>query len=515
MLSRFPSIVVHILTQSIVTNENRDQYGSPKGATFNGVSRRRKSSQCIKAHLSKQLRSKMSELMAIRSRHIVERKVAAVFASEIGIKVDDNGKPIPQGLPKEFNELAFQFVLNGCQSLLMGKKVDKKAAKELEALMTQRNSHRKKKNDKEAKATKDGAEPGLSKEMIDYLKYDLAVYLKGGAAETEDIESNNEAREAFEKDEKLSIDKDADRKTPITLSIPRINALGKVATIVYKDILDGKKNDLQSMAQAFSNVVNKQADGLFTLSNVQVPCGIDVALMGDMALASCIDRTTSSLSVSHQLSVHKMERETDFFTVMDQLTSQSKGEGAVGHINENEFASDLAYGTFILDMDVFIRNLGGESPENLELARKVIKEVIFFAGVQKHAAKKGATAPFSLASALLVEVGGYGCTLGGAFTEPLPLEGDDLESRTHERLAQKVKEQDEAFPFHGVRSVLTKNPHSALRTLKANVCNIEELATWTAEMATNVVSIDEAKARLEKSAVTTTKNGNSPKSRLA
>lgn len=128
----------------------------------------------------------------------------------------------------------------------------------------------------------------------------------------------------------------------IFLSARQLDSLARLAVEGAKDIaafLKEKENKAR---------VREAADSLHS---------VDIALFGRMVADSADINVDAATQVAHAISVHPVENESDYFTAMDdQSTDAEPGAGMIGTI---DFNSATLYRYAAVDVDLLQRNLGG------------------------------------------------------------------------------------------------------------------------------------------------------------
>lgn len=154
-----------------------------------------------------------------------------------------------------------------------------------------------------------------------------------------------------------------------------------------------------------------------------LPASIDVALFGRFVTSDLLARVDSAVSVAHAITTHHELAETDYFTAMDMLDTSSSG---AGHLNDTELTSGVFYLYAVIDLEQLRRNLGPEASRAEELAARLIRTMATVGPV----AKRGSTAPYSVAELVLIERGEQQPrSLANAFRSAVPLprgEGADV-----------------------------------------------------------------------------------------
>lgn len=156
-----------------------------------------------------------------------------------------------------------------------------------------------------------------------------------------------------------------------------------------------------------------------------------------------------SRHLAHAFTVHAEESESDYFTVVDDLT-QDAGETGTAGLFETELTSGLFYGYVVVDVPGLVGNLGGDRA----LAGGVVEHLVHLAATVSPGAKRGPTAPYAYADLVLVELGSrQSRSLAGAFRNPVPLGGNVLGTALG-RLAGHMGRLDAAYGQHGSRAAL-------------------------------------------------------------
>jgi CRISPR system Cascade subunit CasC len=171
--------------------------------------------------------------------------------------------------------------------------------------------------------------------------------------------------------------------------------------------------------------------------------GLESALFGRMVTSDAAANRDAAVHVAHALSVHAMERELDFMTVVDDLKSEAadSDSGSAGMF-DMELASGAYYGYVVVDVNLLVSNLSND----VEAAAKVVEHLVHLIADVSPGAKKGSTAPYSYAEFMLVEAGDrQPRTLANAFRKALPLRGADVIERAVLVLDKHLRRLDEAY----------------------------------------------------------------------
>lgn len=156
--------------------------------------------------------------------------------------------------------------------------------------------------------------------------------------------------------------------------------------------------------------------------------GLEAALFGRMVTSDPAANTDAAIHVAHAFTVHAQESETDYFTVVDDLKSRDPDEdsGSAG-IFDTELTSGLFYEYIVVDVPTLVANITGKpatdwdkSDTDRALPAKVVEHLLHLIATISPGAKKGSTAPYAHASALLVEAGSrQPRALAKAFEKPI------------------------------------------------------------------------------------------------
>lgn len=204
--------------------------------------------------------------------------------------------------------------------------------------------------------------------------------------------------------------------------------------------------------------------------------GLESALFGRMVTSDPESNRDAAIHVAHLLTVHPLERELDFMSVVDDLKTDADDAGAAG-IFDMELTSGLYYGYIVVDVPLLIANLGGDAA----LAGRVVEHLVHLIATVSPGAKKGSTAPYAWAEHMLVEAGArQPRTLANAYRDPVKLAaGDGLLVDAVSRGGAYLAQLDAAFDVGlEARRQLVTAPEAALAQVEA--LPISKLAAWAA-----------------------------------
>jgi CRISPR system Cascade subunit CasC len=372
---------LHWLASYPATLLNRDDSGLAKRLPFGNATRTRISSQCLKRHWrtveDEWALAKIGPEMAVRSRHIPERKIGRALSEA---KIGDEA--LQKAIVATFARLLY--------------------------------------NPKERKTPeiKDRQALLIGKIEIDYLSKKAIEVAKNSTSPDEAI---------------------------------------KQIEIWFKR---GEKNNLKAMLEGRRGALE---------------AGLEAALFGRMVTSDPDANTDAAIHVAHAFTVHKEETESDYFTVVDDLT-QEAGEAGTAGLFDTELTAGLFYGYVVVDIRGLVNNLGGDAV----LAGKVAQHLVHLIATVSPGAKKGSTAPYGYAEMMLVESGRrQPRTLANAFRTP-------VEARLEAAIAtlsSYIERIDKTYGSHETRRHLSIDdctiPNSTLVSLNDLAAFARDAAaTW-------------------------------------
>jgi len=202
-----------------------------------------------------------------------------------------------------------------------------------------------------------------------------------------------------------------------------------------------------------------------------LPAGLESALFGRMVTSDPEANTEAAIHVAHAFTVHAEESESDYFTVVDDLTREAGSTGSAG-LFETELTSGLFYGYVVVDAGGLVDNIGRDAA----LAGRVVEHLLHLIATVSPGAKRGSTAPYAWADLMLVEVGDrQPRTLAGAFRKAVPLgTGDVLEGALAQMSAQ-LTNLDSCYGGGERRAALCTAP---VALPGAEMMDLDRLAAW-------------------------------------
>lgn len=217
---------------------------------------------------------------------------------------------------------------------------------------------------------------------------------------------------------------DLSMKQPVLFGKPE-------ADLFVKIILDAAKQGDEEAAKRYLDQVIKNWKADFTAMLRQAGihdafAGFEGAMFGRFVTSDILARLDAPVHVAHAFTVHALDTEVDFFTVVDDLSKDE--ETGAAHANDMEIGAGIFYGYVAVDVPLLVSNLTGcdrtewqkqdtrDAQELLTLLVKAVAQV-------SPGAKLGATAPYALAEYVVLETGkAQPRSLANAFLDPIRLD---------------------------------------------------------------------------------------------
>ncbi|HHQ42764.1 MAG TPA: type I-E CRISPR-associated protein Cas7/Cse4/CasC, partial [Chromatiales bacterium] len=172
-----------------------------------------------------------------------------------------------------------------------------------------------------------------------------------------------------------------------------------------------------------------------------------------------LSRVDAPVHVAHAFTVHALDTEVDFFTVVDDLARDE--ETGAAHANDMELGAGLFYGYVAVDVPLLVSNLTGCKPEewreqDTRSARELLGLLVRAIAEVSPGAKLGATAPHARAAWLMLEAGeSQPRSLANAFLQPVRLDGESHPvDRSLQALASHLDELEAMYGDTGERRVV-------------------------------------------------------------
>ena len=236
---------------------------------------------------------------------------------------------------------------------------------------------------------------------------------------------------------------DVSKRQALLLGEPEIAYLTGKWLDIAKAAKDGK-----AAAEAMKKLFREEKGNLSAMrKNGVLEAGLEAALFGRMVTSDPEANTDAAIHVAHAFTVHREASESDYFTVVDDLT-QEAGEAGAGGIFDTELTAGLFYGYVVVDLAGLTANVGGDKA----LAGKICEHLVHLIATVSPGAKKGSTAPYAVAQTMLIEAGRrQPRTLADAFRAPARARIAEAESA----LAAHLKKIDAAYGARETRRALS------------------------------------------------------------
>ncbi|MDN5938813.1 MAG: type I-E CRISPR-associated protein Cas7/Cse4/CasC [Salinisphaera sp.] len=196
--------------------------------------------------------------------------------------------------------------------------------------------------------------------------------------------------------------------------------------------------------------------------------GIEGALFGRFVTSDILARTDASVHVAHAFTVHALDNEVDYFTVVDDLKEIGEDAGAA-HAGDMELGAGLFYGYVVVDVPLLISNLCGcdrgkwrEQNDAINDARDVLTALVHSVAKVSPGAKLGATAPYVQTDCLLLETGSaQPRALANAYLESIRPRGDTMQQAVN-TLGGYVGRLDDMYGIDGERFIASTRDTNAV-----------------------------------------------------
>jgi len=335
---------IHTLTSYHASLLNRDDAGLAKRIPFGNATRLRVSSQCLKRHWRERLHETVPLPGGLRTRHFFERVIVRRLVEQEGVPADQ-----AQALT-----LALVALL-----LLKSAKADKAA-----------------KTEKGKKAKK-------AKEAAEQPETDFGE--EGESADTTETAG-------------LLV------KQPILFGQPEADflvALLKECAAAGPDAEKRLQERLKKDKDNFKAMLAQAGHG-------HLYAGLEGALFGRFVTSDILSRSDACVHVAHALTVHPLDTEVDYFTVVDDLNRDD--ETGAAHAGDMELGAGLFYGYVAVDVPGLLSNLTGcdrkdWKVQEVQEARQVLQGLVRTIAEVTPGAKLGSTAPYARADFVLLETG--------------------------------------------------------------------------------------------------------------
>lgn len=160
--------------------------------------------------------------------------------------------------------------------------------------------------------------------------------------------------------------------------------------------------------------------------------GLEGAMFGRFVTSDILARSDAAVHVAHAFTVHGLDTEVDYFTVVDDLNRDD--ETGAAHAGDMELGAGLFYGYVAVDVPLLVSNLTGcdakdWAKQQSAEARDVLACLIEAIATVSPGAKLGATAPYAYSDFVLLEAGRkQPRALANAYLKALPSRDDVMQA---------------------------------------------------------------------------------------
>ena len=272
-------------------------------------------------------------------------------------------------------------------------------------------------------------------------------------------------------------------RQPLLLGLPEVEHLQERAAAICAEYADDKDGAGKAATELFNATRGEGNNFRALLGAAKLPGGLEGALFGRMVTSDPGANIDAAIHVSHALTVHREESESDYFSVVDDLQRPDEDPGAA-HIGDAELTAGLYYGYVVVDVPGLVSNLVGcpandwESADR-ELAGQVVHNLLHLIATVSPGAKLGSTAPYSCADLMLVEAGSrQPRTLANAFRKRVSPQVEDAAGA----LSAHLSKLDDCYGAKESRRFASVEDCDFPQSEKLNMAG---LANWTADAVRN------------------------------
>lgn len=187
-----------------------------------------------------------------------------------------------------------------------------------------------------------------------------------------------------------------------------------------------------------------KAEGLL----VKTDSAADIAMFGRMLADSPAYNREAAVQVAHAITTHKVTIEDDYYVAVDDLKDRNTADDAgTSFIGVQEFAAGTFYIYICADLDLLVKNLGGDTG----LAQDALEALIQSAATVAPKGKVNSYASRAYASFMLAEAGqAQPRSLAAAFLAPVPAGSNDQAARSAEKLKDFRRKLIDAYGSDGL-----------------------------------------------------------------
>ena len=236
----------------------------------------------------------------------------------------------------------------------------------------------------------------------------------------------------------------------------KMNSKGDITSqiVIYSDaeidrIVQAVKAaiDEDGTLKAFSKRTPKEFDQLKACAKDK-PITADIALFGRMVTSDYFADVDAAMQVAHAISTHAVNRESDYFTAVDDLLGESDDSTGAGMIGDVDYNSCCYYEYAALDTDILRENLKND-PDRDALIEKLIPVLLRAMAYTNPSGKQNTFAGQVLPDLVMVECKKDKIPLSyvNAFEEPVSSWGNqpNLVKNSIKKLADHVDCMDQAY----------------------------------------------------------------------
>lgn len=187
--------------------------------------------------------------------------------------------------------------------------------------------------------------------------------------------------------------------------------------------------------------------------------GFEGAMFGRFVTSDILARSDAAVHVEHSMTVHALDTEVDYFTVVDDLNRDD--ETGAAHANDMELGAGVFYGYVVVDVPLLVSNFTGcetkdWKKQDCSEVRKTLHELIRTIATVSPGAKLGATAPYAYSDFVLLEAGAQQPrSLANAYLRALKMD-DDVTQAAVDALERHLEAVDTMYgKTAGLRTVAT------------------------------------------------------------
>lgn len=221
-------------------------------------------------------------------------------------------------------------------------------------------------------------------------------------------------------------------------------------------IKEFKKRKAKDIAAAFKDVKTR-------------PITLDIAMFGRMVTSDAFRNVEAAVQVSHAISTHAVNQESDYFTAADDLLENTEETGA-GMIGDIDFNSCCYYQYVSIDTDQLRENLK-DSPDADKLIEHLLPAFLKIMAFSDPSGKQNSFAGHVLPSLMCVEIkpDKIPVSYANAFARPVNVRKGDVVGESIRCLVSEIDKQDKCFGVENTRFWL--NPETDAAPEKAEFCS--------------------------------------------